>query len=98
MVLSNTEQYQLISLVEDGPLWAGDLLSRDACNTLVDQGLAANILVKGRDGFVAATHSGREAYKDMLGTSLGERPDTVREAKAQRLAEGVIIKAKKAFT
>jgi len=76
----------LIALVEHGPLWDGDVPSKSGRDDLIQKGFAARVLVKGDDGYTAATYRGRDAYKELFGTSLGGVADTVAEAKANRIA------------
>lgn len=65
----------LIALVEVGPLWDGDVPSKRGRDSLVAQGLAAHILMKGLDGYTAATYAGRDVYKRRYGDKA-----TLREA------------------
>jgi hypothetical protein len=83
----------LVALVEQGPLWDGDVPSKSGRDELIDQGLAQRVIVKGEDGYTAATYAGCDAYKDRFRGPGGEVPDTVREAKANRLASGALRSA-----
>jgi len=65
----------LIALIERGPLWDGDVPSKIERDTLINQGLAVRVVVKGSDGYTAATYRGRDAYNqhyggDTLSTSM----------------------------
>ena len=62
-MLTAAEKDTLIALVEQGPLWDGDVPSKQGRDSLVRRGLAAKVIVKGEDGWQAATYAGREAYK-----------------------------------
>lgn len=68
----------LIALVEQGPLWDGDVPSKTERDALIDQGLAIRVIVKGQDGFTAATYPGRDAYNQHYGCS------TIAESTVQR--------------
>lgn len=68
----------LIALVEQGPVWDGDIPSKRERDELVEQGLASRALVKGEDGFTVATYLGREHYCAMFGVA------TLSEAMAKR--------------
>lgn len=76
----------LIALVEEGPLWAGDVPSKVGRDRLIAEDLAVPILVKGEEGHTAANYKGRDAYK----AHYSPRPDgsncaTIDEAKAERI-------------
>jgi len=75
----------LIALVERGPLDDGDIPSKNGRSQLLQVNCAAKILVNGQDGFNAATYKGRELYCYYYGKS-----DTLKEAKAYRLARRAI--------
>lgn len=81
-------------VVEQGPIWVGDLPSKHARNVLVQSGHIVPILVKAEDGYYAATHKGRDLYKALYGTSLGGGADTVAEAMAHRLSDRALHRAK----
>ncbi|HHA2844576.1 hypothetical protein [Stenotrophomonas maltophilia] len=78
--LSGAALDTLIALVEEGPLWDGDLPSKRGRTELLDLGMAVCIVVKGQDGYQAATYAGRIAYCGLFGE---ERMDA---AKAARIA------------
>lgn len=80
----------LVALVEHGPLWDGDVPSKSGRDKLITAGLAIRVVVKGEDGYTAATYQGRDAYKKEFGTALGGGADTVAEAKANRLTQRVL--------
>jgi len=79
----------LVALVERGPLEDGDVPSKTGRNVLCELGLASKIIVKGQDGYQAATYEGREAYCEYFGQS-----DYINEATAFRKAKVAIISAK----
>lgn len=81
-VLTGGEVDTLVALVENGPLWDGDVPSKAARDSLLQLGFAVKVVVKGEDGWQAATYRGRDAYKAMFGHS-----DTIKEAKAYRVAQ-----------
>ena len=63
---------------------AADELERLAL--LLAQGLAVRVVVKGEDGWQAATYAGRDAYKSYFGTSLGGPADTIAAENIRRVA------------
>lgn len=70
----------LIALVEEGPLWDGDLPSKRGRTELLNLGMAVCIVVKGQDGYQAATYAGRMAYCKHFGE------ERMGAAKATRIA------------
>lgn len=54
-MLTGAEKDTLIALVEQGPLWDGDVPSKQGRDSLVRRGLAVKVVVKGEDGWQAAT-------------------------------------------
>lgn len=88
--MTGAEIETLVALVEHGPLWDGDVPSKTGRDDLIGKGLAVRVLVKGEDGYTAATYRGRDAYKEHFGTSLGGVADTVAEAKANRIARAAM--------
>lgn len=77
----------LTALVENGPLWDGDVPSKAGRDELLATGYAARVLVKGEDGFTAATYKGRNLYNQHWGGN------TVAESKANRQAHRAILRA-----
>lgn len=59
--LNGAEAETLTALVEQGPLWDGDLPSKSGRDGLLQKGYAVRIVVKGQDGYQAATYAGRDA-------------------------------------
>ncbi len=78
----------LIALVEQGPLWDGDLPSKTGRDCLIERGLAVRVVVKGEDGWQAATYAG---YPGPDGPA-----DTIREAKVNRMMRRAINSAARA--
>lgn len=91
-MMTGAEKDTLIALVETGPLWDGDVPSKQGRDSLVRQGLAAKVVVKGEDGWQAATYAGRDAYKALFPGADGPA-DTIREATANRQARRAISSA-----
>lgn len=91
-MLTGAEKDTLIALVEQGPLWDGDVPSKRGRDSLVQRGLAAKVIVKGEDGWQAATYAGRDAYKALYPGPDGPA-DTIKEAKANRATLRTIRKA-----
>ena len=90
--LTGAEKDTLIALVENGPLWDGDVPSKQGRDSLVQGGLAAKVVVKGEDGWQAATYAGRDAYRALYPGPDGPA-DTIREAKVNRTVQRAIIRA-----
>ena len=82
----------LIALVEHGPLWDGDVPSKAGRDALIAQGLAVRVVVKGEDGWQAATYAGRDAYKAHFSGPDGQA-DTIKEAKVNLLTRRAITSA-----
>ena len=70
----------LIALVEEGPLYDGDVPSKTGRDELIAMGLAVRVCVKACDGYTAANYAGKEVYKARYGG------DTIRQAMANRKA------------
>jgi hypothetical protein len=87
-VLTGGEIDTLVALVENGPLWDGDVPSKSARDGLLERGFAMRCIVKGEDGWQAATYRGRDAYKAHFGNA-----ETMPEAKANRAARRAINSA-----
>lgn len=79
----------LVAMIEQGPLWDGNVPSKIGRNELVALGLGARVLRKGEDGFTGATYLALEVYCHYFGKS-----DTVAEAKAFRLARRAMLTMK----
>ena len=94
-MLTGAEKDTLIALVEQGPLWDGDVPSKQGRDSLVQRGLAARVVVKGEDGWQAATYAGRDAYKALYPGPDGPA-DTINEAKANRTTRRAINSAPRA--
>jgi hypothetical protein len=58
----------LKQLVETGPVWDGDIASKQNRDDLFAFGLASRACVKGEQGFTVANYRGWDVYK--AGTSL----------------------------
>ena len=93
-LLSAAEKDTLIALVEQGPLWDGDVPSKQGRDSLLMRGLAAKAIVKGEDGWQVATYDGRDAYKAMFPGPDGPA-DTINEAKANRAMGRALSKSAK---
>lgn len=91
--MRGAERDTLIALVEQGPLWDGDLPSKTGRDSLIERGLAVQVIVKGCDGWQAATYAGRDAYKNLYPGPDGPA-NTIKEAKANRIMRRTIIGAK----
>lgn len=71
----------LVALVEEGPLEDGDVPSKQGRNALIERGFAQRIVVKGDDGFTAATILGARLYCMFFGGT-----DTIAQGKVWRIA------------
>lgn len=76
----------LVALVENGPLWDGNVPSKRGRDDLIEMGLAVRVVANTprdgwSDGYTAATYAGLDAYKAHFGQS-----DTMKEARAFRIA------------
>jgi hypothetical protein len=90
--MSGAEIDTLIALVECGPLWDGDVPSKAGRDSLIAQGLAVRVVVKGEDGWQAATYAGRDAYKALY-PGPDSQADTINEAKINRAMKRAINSA-----
>jgi hypothetical protein len=90
--MSGAEIDTLIALVERGPLWDGDVPSKAGRDSLIAQGLAVRVVVKGEDGWQAATYAGRDAYKALY-PGPDSQADTINEAKINRAMKRAINSA-----
>ena len=90
--MTGAEKDTLIALVEQGPLWDGDVPSKRGRDALVERGLAVRVVVKGEDGWQAATYAGRDAYKALYPGPDGAA-DTMAEAKVNRTTQRAIARA-----
>ena len=88
-MLSSAERDTLVALVERGPLWDGDVPSKSGRDSLVRRGLVEKVIVKGEDGWQAATYAGRDAYKALYPGPDGPA-ETINEAKVNRQTTRVI--------
>ena len=68
----------LIALVENGPLFDGDVPSKNSRDILIAAGLATRVVVKGEDGYTASTYAGRDVYLRHY------ESDTIQEAMNKR--------------
>lgn len=91
--MTGGEKDTLIALVECGPLWDGDIPSKVGRDSLIKQGLAVRVVVKGEDGWQAATYAGRDSYKAMFPGPDGAA-DTIKEARVNRLTRRAITRAR----
>lgn len=71
----------LIALIENGPLEDGDVPSKNGRDTLIEQGCAQRVVVKGDDGYTAATLKGAALYR-----WASDNVDTLKQAKERRIA------------
>ena len=87
--LSGAEIDDLIALVECGPLEDGDVPSKSGRDSLIEKGLAVRVVVKGQDGYTAATYAGARVYKARYPGPDGAA-DTLAEAQLNRTTARVL--------
>jgi hypothetical protein len=61
--MSGMERVCLCAAYLDGPLFDGDVPSKEGRNSLIEKGYMTKVVVKGEDGFNACTHKGAWAYR-----------------------------------
>lgn len=61
--MNGAERDTIRAAFKNGPLWAGDLPSKSARDTLVSEGFMSHVVMKGEDGFNACTNKGARAYR-----------------------------------
>lgn len=81
--LTGGEKDTLVALVESGPLWDGDVPSKVGRDSLLQKDLAIRVVVKGEDGWQAATYKGRNIYMTLFPGPDGPA-STINEAKNNR--------------
>ena len=91
--LNGAELDTLVALVEQGPLWDGDVPSKSDRDALIGQGLAVRIVHKLEDGWTAATYAGRDVYRELYPGPDGPA-DTIRQARVNRQVQRAIGSAK----
>ena len=62
----------LICLFEHGPVYDGDVPSKNERDWLVSNGLAAKVVFKGEDSYQALTYKGVKCYRLILAQKLFE--------------------------
>lgn len=82
--LNHNEIEQLISIVESGPTWDGDLIHRTLANKLLEKGYAVSILNHGQSGFTAATMVGQRKYFSLFGNA-NNMPEAIANRNYQRV-------------
>jgi hypothetical protein len=70
----------LICLVENGPLWCGDVPSKTARDDLIEWGYAINTYVKCEGGYHAITEKGVDVYCKLFGGNTPLEAMTKRKA------------------
>lgn len=90
--LTGGEVDTLVALVESGPLWDGDVPSKTARDSLIAKGFAVRCVVRGEDGWQAATYAGRDAYRAHFPGPDGPA-DTIKEARTNRQTRRAIHSA-----
>lgn len=66
LALSGSHRAQLKQLINQGPVWDGDVISKADRGDLIRWGLAVRVIVKGKDGFTAATYRGSHVMSDRV--------------------------------
>lgn len=62
-MMNSLQREALRQLVEQGPVWDGDVLSKSARDDLLQCGLASRACVKGEQGFTVANYRGWDVLK-----------------------------------
>lgn len=62
-MLSSARRAELQQLVEQGPVWDGDVISKQARDDLLHCKLASRACVKGEQGYTVANYRGWDVYK-----------------------------------
>ncbi|MBP6564013.1 MAG: hypothetical protein KA200_00210 [Burkholderiales bacterium] len=92
--LTGAEFDTLQALVLNGPLWDGDVPSKSGRDSLIDRKLAVRIVVRGEDGYTAATYAGRDLWKAQWPDPDGAPAGTMCEANLNRLTRRAIARAR----
>lgn len=61
--MSSAQRNQLFQLVIQGPVWDGDVISKDARDDLLELHLASRACVKGEQGYTVANYRGWDVDK-----------------------------------
>lgn len=69
MDLTYHELEELVNIVHNGPVFAGDVISHQTKDALFKMGLVTRVVVKGVEGYIGATAQGYNAYLENCGTS-----------------------------
>lgn len=71
LILTSSALDTLVALVENGPLWDGDIPSKQGRDELIKLGFAVKIIAHSQEGYQAATQAGSEYYiKHFAGANL----------------------------
>lgn len=62
-MMSSAGRAELQQLVEQGPVWDGDVISKQARDDLLKCQLASRACVKGEQGYTVANYRGWDVYK-----------------------------------
>jgi hypothetical protein len=63
VVMSAAQREQLAQLVHQGPIYDGDVVSKNARDDLIEWGLASRACVKGQQGYTAANYRGWDVLR-----------------------------------
>jgi hypothetical protein len=61
--MTTVQREVLTQLVTKGPIWDGDIVSKEARDDLLQSGLASRACVKGEQGFTVANYRGFDIWK-----------------------------------
>ena len=61
--LSDAQREQLNQLLHQGPVWDGNIISKEARTDLIEYGLAVRCCFMGEDGYTAATYPAVTVFK-----------------------------------
>lgn len=69
LALSSGHREQLAQLINKGPVWDGDVISKAHRGDLIRWRLASRVMVKGKWGYTAATYLGGHILDDRVETT-----------------------------
>lgn len=66
-LMTSAQREALKQLVETGPVWDGDVISKASRDELLDAGLASRACVRGEQGYTVANYRGWDVLKAGMG-------------------------------
>lgn len=74
--LDDAQREVLKQLLFQGPVWDGNVASKQARDDLIDYGLATRCSFMGKQGYTAATYTAYSVHKQGHGATLPKKPGT----------------------